>query len=343
MDQGETAVVLAGQGPTAVALRCPPCGRPRVRRPHSIRIRGACARNLRDVDVALPGSGFVAVTGVSGSGKTSLVFDVIEASARAGRAVECREVEGLDRFVEVRACGGAGAGATPLSALGLMPALQRLYSAAAAGTGLAKQSFSYASPAGRCETCRGTGRQEVAMDLLADVVVPCPACGGARYRPEVLAVKWHDTDVAQFLALDAATLRPMLPAGELRSGLDALVRVRLGHVALGRRRAELSGGEAQRLTLAASLLGAPTPCLYLLDEPATGLHEGDLENLLKVIDALVARGDLVVAAEHRTSLVAAADWVVDLGPGGGGSGGRLVGAGQPAELRPLPVATQDKV
>ena len=334
--QGDAKHVLAGEGPTAVALR----GRHRLvarkqtqARSERVVVRGAHAHNLQALDLELPASGFVAVTGRSGSGKSSFVFDVLEASARAGRAVGCRQLEGLDRFVEVRSGRGPGTGATPLSALRMMPQLQRMFAGVAAGSGLAKAAFSYLSPAGRCETCRGTGRHNVSMDFLADLALPCPACGGERYRPEVLDVRWEGHNVAEVLALPTAALRPLLPAGKLRAAVDVLIQLGLGHVGLGRHRNEMSGGEAQRLTLAASLLSAPKPSLYLLDEPATGLHEADLETLARVLETLASRGDLVVAAEHRTSLVRRADWVVDLGPGGGPQGGRVVDVGHPADLR----------
>ncbi|MBL4686272.1 MAG: hypothetical protein JKY37_16885 [Nannocystaceae bacterium] len=226
----------------------------------------------------------------------------------------------------------------------LMPALQRLFVAVAGDSGLSKQAFSFSSPAGRCETCKGTGRSEVAMDVLADLVVPCPACSGARYRPEVLAVRWQGHTVADVLAMSVVALGELLgkaegasegksAVGKLLGGIDTMVRVGLGHLGLGRRRSDMSGGESQRLTLAASLLDAPTPTLYLFDEPATGLHEHDLARLVAVFQGMAKRGDLVIAAEHRTSLVRAADWVIDLGPGGGPSGGRLVAMGPPAELR----------
>jgi excinuclease ABC subunit A len=223
-------------------------------------------------------------------------------------------------FDELTSSRDVHAGQTVLSSLDLMPALQSLYHGCAKGTDLKKAAFSYLSPSGRCETCKGTGREEVALDVLADLALPCPACGGARYRPSVLEVLWEGRNAAEFL--DA--LRDELPAGKLQAAIDALLEVGLGYLSLGRRRDQLSGGERQRLGLAQGLIAKKGRTLYLLDEPATGLHESDLRRLAAVLHQLAERGHLIVAAEHRTSLIAAADAVLELGPGSGAAGGRLV-------------------
>ncbi|MCP3917309.1 MAG: AAA family ATPase [bacterium] len=334
---GPPATVLAGEGVTARALRRAPPRPAPARHAERLSIRGACAHNLAGIDIELPAAGFVAVTGPSGSGKSSLVFDVLGASMRAGRPVACASIDGIGRFVESRTARSLEARSSPLSALALMPALQRLFhgegAGAGPGAGLTRQAFSFKSPAGRCVTCRGSGRERVSLDFLADLDLACPACAGSRYRPEVLAVRWKGRSVAEFLDEPIATLLPDLPAGKLSAGAEALERVGLGALAFGRRPEDMSLGELQRLTLAASLLQAPSPALYLFDEPATGLHEADLVQLCAVVDELAARGDLIVAAEHRLSLIAAADWVVDLGPGGGPDGGLLVDCGPPSELR----------
>ena len=330
--QGAPGRVLASDSPTAVALRTPLRARRGAETGARIRLSGASMHNLAGLDLELPVAGFVAVTGVSGSGKSTLVFDVLGASAEARGTVGCSTTSGLERFVEVRSARRASGAATPLDALGLMPALQSLYHRAATGTGLSKRAFSFRSPAGRCPSCAGTGRERVAMDVLADLQLPCPACEGQRYRPAVLEVRWRGLDAAELLAQPVDALAPLLPEGKLKEGVRALRRVGLGYLALGRRHSELSGGEAQRVTLAASLVAAPTPTLYLLDEPAAGLHEQDLKELTDVLYELADRGDLVVAAEHRLSLIAAADEVVDLGPGAGPDGGRIVAQGAPTEL-----------
>lgn len=338
--QGPPAQVLAGDGPTARALAA---GAARSRRPAPtadgprLTLGGAHAHNLADLDLDLPLSGFVCVTGVSGAGKSSLVFDVLEASARAGAPVGCRALTGppvgddpwpLARFAEVVSARRPGQQRSVLAALGLMPALQGLYHGCAAGTGLPRAAFSFLSPAGRCGTCQGSGRETVALDFMADLALPCPDCAGRRYRDEVLAVHWEGLDVATFLERPAAELGPRLPRGRLADACGALVDLGLGALSLGRAPAELSAGERQRVALAASLTGRAAPCLHLLDEPARGLHEADIGRLVEVLERLTARGDLVLAAEHRESLVAAADEVLELGPEGGPGGGRLVAHGR---------------
>jgi len=334
---GPPVEVLAGDGPTARALRTSATTGEARERGARLALHGCRAHHLRAIDVDLPASGLVAVTGVSGSGKSSLVFDVLAASVEAGRPVECDSIEleganAFEHFAEVRSARWLKSAGTVLGALALMPHLQKLFHAQVPGGELPRQAFSFGSPAGRCKACNGTGRERVALDFLADLALPCPVCQGRRYRDEVLAVRWEGWNVAEVLEQPAAVLRSKLGRGKLRDGVDALLRVGLGHLALGRRVDELSGGEAQRVTLAASLASAPSPALYVFDEPATGLHELDLAQLADVFAELAGRGDLVVIAEHRLSLIAAADHVIDLGPEGGAAGGRVVAMGPPREL-----------
>lgn len=320
---GAPELVLQGDGPTARALR-QNRQPPQAASQHlGLTIRAAVAHNLKSIDLDLPLSGFVAITGVSGSGKSSLLFDVIGASIEAGQSRGCREIAGFERFSQVRNSRKLGGGGTPLAALGLMPALQQLFHNAAEDCPLPRQAFSYLSPKGRCETCSGRGRERISMDFLADLALPCPACDGARYRPEVLEVQWKGRNAAQFLGTTVMELVADLPRGKLRAGAEALMEVGLGHIALGRERSELSGGEAQRLSLAESLLGPKGPTLFLMDEPASGLHEADLSTLVAVFRRLCAEGHLILASEHRRSLVEAADMEVELGPGGGPGGGKI--------------------
>jgi len=311
--------------------------------PRTLAIGGAHAHNLADLDVSLPESGFVVVTGVSGSGKSSLVFDVLLASAQAGRAVGCKTIAGLDRFAHAVGGRWPGRRASPQTvstALSLLAPLARTFAAAAeqAGVELPRNAFAFTSPAGRCETCKGSGRESVAMDILADLSLPCPTCDGRRYKPEVLAVQWGGLSIDAALELPVTELRARLgtpmdkPGKALVAGLSRLEAVGLGHLGLSRRVGELSGGEAQRLRLAETLASKDQPALVCLDEPATGLHETDLARLRTVLGTMTARGDLIVAAEHRASLIASADWVIDLGPGGGPDGGRIVVQGRPEHL-----------
>jgi excinuclease ABC subunit A len=165
------------------------------------------------------------------------------------------------------------------------------------------------------------------MDALADLRVPCPRCRGARFRPEVLEVTWRGLGIDAFLAEPVAGLRTQLSPGPLRDAADSLAAVGLGHVALGRPTRSLSGGELQRLGLAQHLRDDGRRTLHLLDEPGRGLHEADIHRLVGLVDALVGRGDLIVATVHRRSLVSAADLVLQLGPGAGPAGGRWIGGG----------------
>ncbi len=344
VEMGPARDVLAGEGPTAKALRGD--GTVARRRARSaagtgrFRIVAARANNLAEIDVELPGAGFVCLTGVSGSGKSSLLFDVLGASMAAGAPVECARVEWVERprnggedfplavYDERLSSRDVGVGQTVLSSLELMPSLQALYHSCVDGPEPKKAAFSYLSPAWRGEACKGSGREEIAMDVLADLAVACSDCGGARYRTSVLEVLWEGRNVARFLEAPCDELREDLPLGKLRQGLEALDEVGLGYLSLGRRSSELSGGERQRLGLARLLLRKKGRALLLLDEPATGLHESDVHRLAGVLLRLAERGHLIVAAEHRGSLIAAADLRVELGPGGGAAGGRLVSVGE---------------
>jgi len=294
----------------------------------SIHLRGCHANTLQDIDIDLPSSGIVAVTGVSGSGKSSLVFDTLAASFRAGRPVQCHATSGLERFQRV--VSSQSRRSDPLSALGLLPPLQKVFAGA---TSLSKAAFSFRSPKGACPTCKGAGVERVAMDGLGDLALPCAVCGGARYRPEVLTERWSGLTIA-----DALTVRidafPHSGHEVLDRAVGVLTQVGLGHLCLGRRPGTLSGGEVQRLRLAEVLLAERTgPQLIVVDEPGAGLHDSDIAALTHVYRSLADAGDLVVLTAHRLSVIRSADHVIDLGPGSGPEGGRVVATGAASELR----------
>lgn len=293
---GSPSLVLGGDTASARALRAGPKRWSKTDAPIGVRIEGASARGLPNLDVDFPERGIINIVGPSGSGKSTLLFDVIEPSARTGRPVGCAAVTGLDRFVDIRSSRGP-LGRTPLSVLGALPALQRLFVDASGGA-LPMAAFSFDSPKGRCETCRGTGVERVAMDALADLRLPCSACDGRRYRPEVLDVRWRGRTIADVLDCPATLLRPDV-GGDLRRALDALLELGLGHLSFGRSRDTLSGGEAQRLLLAGRLLDTRSPALILLDEPTAGLHEQDIRRLLDTLEHLAARGDLILLTAPR--------------------------------------------
>jgi excinuclease ABC subunit A len=311
-----------------------------------LRIRGARAHNLRGIDVEIPGGSLTAVTGVSGSGKSSLVFDVLLASARAGKPVACEAVEGLERFdrvlyVDQEPLAG-GPLSTPATYLGLFDAVRTIFASTgeARARGFGKAYFSYLTREGRCETCGGTGETRISMDFLADVLAPCEDCGGRRYKPEILEVLHRGLTIAGILDLSAAEARSVFPEPRrLERGLQTLEEIGLGYLRLGQPLDTLSGGEAQRLKLAAELMKSVAgPALYLFDEPATGLHFVDIDRLLDVFGRLIDQGHTLVVVEHDTGVIARAGHVIDLGPEGGGRGGAVVATGPPSAIAACPAS-----
>ena len=318
-DAGNTVVVVTHRAATAaiadhtLVLGTAVHTEPAPRNPQPlgpIHIRAAHKHTLADLDVDLPASGVVAVTGVSGAGKTTLVFDVLGASAQAGHAVGCAQATGLDRFNDVIRVRSAAK--TPLAALGLLASLQKLF--AAQDGSLPRAAFSFNSPKGRCPTCKGTGQERVTLDGFGDLSHPCPTCDGSRYRAEVLDITWNGLTIADVLTTPVRDL-PDIGRGPLADGISAMRRTGLGHLSLGRRAGTLSGGEAQRLALAAALTTrASAPRLFLFDEPGAGLHDSDLIPLAHVFRQLADEGNLVVLTAHRRPLIASADHIIALRP-----------------------------
>ncbi|MGW0752431.1 ABC transporter [Streptomyces sp. NPDC002587] len=308
--------------------------RPVRRATGAVRLSGVDRHNLRGVSAEFPLGVFTAVTGVSGSGKSTLV----------GQAL-AREVEGhlaepgfpVRRLVEVDQ---KPIGRTPRSNLatytGLFDVVRRLFTAApeARARGWKAGRFSFNVAGGRCETCQGEGFVSVELLFLPSTYAPCPQCGGARYDPETLEVRYAGLNIAEVLALtveSAAGFFAEVPAAA--RSLRALEDIGLGYLRLGQPATELSGGEAQRIKLATELQRLRRDhTLYLLDEPTTGLHPADVQVLMRQLHGLVDAGHSVVVVEHDMGVVAGADWVIDLGPGGGTEGGRIVAAGTPAEV-----------
>ncbi|MFJ1639145.1 ABC transporter [Streptomyces sp. NPDC088256] len=316
-----------------------------------LRLDGVDRHNVRGVDAAFPLGVFTAVTGVSGSGKSTLAGQVLAGvladrqAAPADRAAEpptawCRSARGLaavDRLVQVDQ---RPIGRTPRSNLatytGLFDVVRKLFAATdtARERGYKAGRFSFNVAGGRCETCQGEGFVSVELLFLPSTYAPCPDCHGARYNPRTLEVTLRGLDIAQVLDLtveSAAGFFADTPAAE--RSLRTLLDVGLGYLRLGQPATELSGGEAQRIKLAAELQRTRRGhTLYLLDEPTTGLHPADVEVLMRQLHGLVDAGSTVVVVEHDMAVVAGADWVIDLGPGGGDRGGRIMAAGTPAEV-----------
>jgi len=298
------------------------------------------------VTVRLPLGLLIAVTGVSGSGKSSLVFDILDRALRArlyGSSElpgEHDAIEGLGSLDKVIAIDQEHIGRIPRSnAATYSDAFTPIREAFAATAearrlGLSARHFSFNVPGGRCERCQGAGVLAVKMQLLPDAEVRCPACHGRRFTRETLAVRYRDHDISQVLDLtveDALALFEDVPAAFTR--LKALSDVGLGYLQLGQPATTLSGGEAQRIKLAKELGRRATGrTLYLLDEPTIGLHLADTVRLLDVLQRLVEAGATVLVVEHNLEVVKTADWVVDLGPEGGAAGGRVIAEGTPKQI-----------
>src|SRR6186713_1767429 len=313
-------------------------------------VRGARAHNLQDVTVEIPLGTITAVTGVSGSGKSSLIVDTLLSAARAqlygatGSVGPCDAIEGLEHIDKVISIDQAPIGRTPRSNpatyTGVFTHLRELYSGLpdARARGYKPGRFSFNVKGGRCEACQGDGVLRVEMHFLPDVYVTCDTCSGKRYNRETLEVKYRGLSIADALDLtvdEADELFESIP--RVRDRLDALRRVGLGYLTLGQPATTLSGGEAQRVKLARELARKATGrTLYVLDEPTTGLHFSDIELLTVALAGLRDAGNTVVIVEHNLDVVACADWVIDLGPEGGEHGGDIVVAGTPEEVARTP-------
>jgi excinuclease ABC subunit A len=325
-----------------------------------LKLAGVTRHNLRGLDVAFPLGVFTTVTGVSGSGKSSLVSQALVelVSAQLGHALPAVEEEGeeLERAQTIPSGGRITAGMdaikrlvrvdqkpigrTPRSNLatytGLFDAVRKLFAStkAAKARRFDAGRFSFNVAKGRCPTCEGEGSVMVELLFLPSVYAPCPTCHGTRYNAETLKITYRDKNIADVLALTVDAAWEFF-AGEpqvLRS-LDVLREVGLGYLRLGQPATELSGGEAQRIKLATELQRAQRgDTLYVLDEPTTGLHPSDVEKLMTQLDGLVDAGNTVIVVEHDMQVVSNSDWVIDIGPGAGDDGGRVVASGPPREI-----------
>jgi excinuclease ABC subunit A len=318
----------------------------RARSKASVRVVGARAHNLRNVTAEVPIGLFTCITGVSGSGKSSLIVDTLLPAARAklynatAPVGECDRVEGLENVDKVVSIDQAPIGRTPRSNpatyTGIFALLRELYAGLpdARARGYKAGRFSFNVKGGRCEACQGDGVLRVEMHFLPDVFVACDACGGLRYNRETLEVKYRGLSIADSLAVTVEQASDLFGAvPRIADKLEALRKVGLGYVTLGQPATTLSGGEAQRVKLARELSRKATGrTLYVLDEPTTGLHFADIEVLLAALTDLRDQGNTIVVIEHNLDVVSCADWVVDLGPEGGEGGGEIVAAGTPEDI-----------
>jgi excinuclease ABC subunit A len=326
---------------------------PRRRAPNgkALTVYGARQFNLRNIDVRIPLGLFVAVTGVSGSGKSSLIFDIVDVAGRqrlnqggegSGRTLpgEHDRITGWEPIDKIITIDQEHIGRIPRSNAATYSDTFTPIREAFAATPDARQRkitarhFSFNVPGGRCERCEGAGTLNVKMHFLPDVEVRCPACHGRRFKRETLAIKYRGHDIAQVLDMtveEALALFSEVPAAVSR--LKFMADVGLGYLKLGQPATTLSGGEAQRIKLAKELGRRATGrTLYLLDEPTTGLHPADTARLLDVLQRLVDAGNSVVVVEHNLDVVKTADWVIDLGPEGGSAGGELLAEGAPEDV-----------
>jgi excinuclease ABC subunit A len=323
---------------------------PPVRRPvdpeRCLRIVGAHAHNLRQLDVQVPLGLFVAVTGVSGSGKSTLITDILyQTLARHFYRAKVLpgahdRIEGLDLLDKVIDIDQSPIGRTPRSNpatyTGLFTPIRELFTQLpeAKMRGYGPGRFSFNVKGGRCEACQGDGLVKIEMHFLPDVYVPCEVCKGRRYNRETLEVRYKGKSIADVLDLTVADALDFFSAqNRIADRLELLNDVGLGYLHLGQAATTLSGGEAQRVKLATELARRDTGrTLYILDEPTTGLHFEDVRLLLEVLHRLVAKGNSVVVIEHNLDVIKTADWVLDLGPEGGVRGGEVVAAGTPEDV-----------
>ncbi|MFT3922560.1 MAG: excinuclease ABC subunit UvrA [Myxococcales bacterium] len=352
--QGGRVIAQGGPGEIARVAESPTgaylSGRTRIKTPSRRRVpsqwlelRGARLHNLKDVSVRLPIAALSCVTGVSGSGKSSLIVDTLLPAAKGvlrgemPLGVELRGAERFDRVIEVdQAPIGRTPRSSPASYVGAFDDIRELFAtlpeARARAYGPAR--FSFNVKGGRCEVCKGDGLVRVDMQFLPDVFVVCESCGGQRYDRETLEVRYRGYSVADVLRMSIQDARELFaPVPKLAAKLAALSEVGLGYLALGQPANTLSGGEAQRIKLARELARKVTGrTLLVLDEPTTGLHFQDVALLIELLDRLVAAGNTVIVVEHQLDLIRCADFVLDMGPEGGPRGGEVVAAGTPEEV-----------
>ena len=306
-------------------------------------IKGASEHNLKNIDVELPIGTWVCMTGVSGSGKSSLVQEVLVKGLRkqlgrfVGKTGVHDRIEGaepIERVVEVDQTPiGKTPRSVPASYVGLWDEVRKLFSMLPESRlrGYKPGRFSFNVKGGRCEACAGQGRLKMEMSFLPDVYVDCEVCGGRRYNEETLEIAYNGKNIADVLGLtieDAATF--FLGVPKIAGPLRLLNDIGMGYITLGQASNTLSGGEAQRIKLAYELAKESRgKTLYVLDEPTTGLHFADIEKLITTLHRLVDKGNTVVTIEHNLDIIKEADYIVDLGPEGGLDGGRVVACGPP--------------
>jgi len=317
----------------------------------AIKLQSCSQYNLKNIDVSFPLGKFIGVTGVSGSGKSTLVTETLyPALANSLGYVLKKEpgqfnaLEGADKIRRVYLIDQSPIGRTPRSNpatyISVFTDIRQLFASLpeAKIRGLKPGHFSFNIRGGRCEACQGFGEIKIEMQFLSDIFVKCEVCGGQRYNSDTLEIRYKEKNIAEVLALtaeEALSFFQNIPP--IAHKLQTLMDVGLGYLQLGQPAPNLSGGEAQRIKIAHELVKKGSgQTFYILDEPTTGLHFADLEKLIKVLRQLVNEGNTVVVIEHNLDLIKNCDWVIDLGPEGGGRGGEIIAQGTPEEIAQSP-------
>ena len=326
---------------------------PETRRPgngKSLKVIGAAENNLRHIDVEFPLGTFTVVTGVSGSGKSSLVNEILfkklgvelnRMKVHPGRCDRIEGIEYLDKVVDIdQSPIGRTPRSNPATYTGLFNDIRDLFASTqeAKSRGYGPGRFSFNVRGGRCEACSGDGVLKIEMHFLPDIFVPCEVCKGRRYNRETLEVRYKGKNIADVLEMTVdEAVEFFAPLPRIRNKLQTLCDVGLGYVKLGQPSTELSGGEAQRVKLATELSKIATgKTIYILDEPTTGLHSYDVQRLIDVLQKLVDAGNTIVVIEHNLDVIKTADHIIDLGPEGGDGGGTIVCTGTPEEVAACP-------
>ena len=326
---------------------------PKVRRKNSgkiITIRGASENNLRNIDVSIPLNMFVVVTGVSGSGKSTLIHQILYSGLKRLKGIPSINVgrhaliEGADLINDIELVDQSPIGRTPrsnpITYIKAFDGIRDLFASTHAAKihGYGPGYFSFNVPGGRCETCEGSGIQTIEMQFLADIELTCDDCKGKRFKKEVLEIRFHERNIDDILRMtvrEAINFFKIFPqSSKIAKKLQVLDDVGLGYIRLGQSATTLSGGEAQRVKLAAHLSSKKEEkhTLFIFDEPTTGLHFDDIAKLLKCFDSLIEKGNSIVVIEHNMDIIKCADWIIDLGPDAGEKGGTVVVVGTPEDI-----------
>ena len=311
-----------------------------------IEIKGAKENNLKNINAKIPLGKFVCITGVSGSGKSSLINSILYKGVaskvnrlrqRPGKHKEILGLENIDKVINIdQSPIGRTPRSNPATYTGVFDQIRDLFATTneAKARGYKKGRFSFNVKGGRCEACKGDGIIKIEMHFLPDVYVPCEVCKGERYNRETLQVKYKDKSIADILDMnveEALEFFENIPS--IKRKLETLMDVGLSYIKLGQPSTQLSGGEAQRLKLATELSKRPTgKTLYILDEPTTGLHMADVDKLIQVLQRLADTGNTIVVIEHNLDVIKTCDYIIDLGPEGGDKGGKIIAKGTPREV-----------